>query len=176
MTILKISYITVRNLHCTAKLIKKVYCQFTTILRLFWCQCCILRFDSVAVDCKESHSGVLCIPHEWYNQLQKYLRHCTIFWINCLWPCTCDPPLVEVASNKRPRSKLEDQLWMDKRREASIILHRSVTSRDLKPKKAVFCWRVSTFLQLVVANSEAVRLRNKGINLMKQIKNLSKFQ
>ena len=92
MTILKISYITVRNLHWTAKLIKKVYCQFTTILRLFWCQCCILRFDSVAVDCKESHSGVLCIPHEWYNQLQKYLRHCTIFWINCLWPCTCDPP------------------------------------------------------------------------------------
>ena len=38
----------------------------------------------MAVDCKESHSGVLCVPHECYNQLQKYLRHCTIFWLK--WP------------------------------------------------------------------------------------------
>ena len=40
---------------------------------------------------------------------------------------------------------------MGGRRDLSIILHRSVTTRDLKKERAVFRWSVSTFLQLVVA-------------------------
>ena len=44
-----------------------------------------------------------------YNQLQKYLRHCTAFWLT--WPvhdCACDlpPPLIKVNSNTRSCSKL----------------------------------------------------------------------
>ena len=44
------------------------------------------------------------------NQLQKYLRHCTVFWLK--WPVhdlvlvTSPPPLFKVASNTRPCSKL----------------------------------------------------------------------
>ena len=44
-----------------------------------------------------------------YNQLQKYLRHCTIFWLE--WPAhdlvlvTPRPPLIKVASNTGPCSK-----------------------------------------------------------------------
>ena len=44
-----------------------------------------------------------------YNQLQKYLRHCTVFWHK--WPVhdlvlvIPTPPLIKVASNTRPYSK-----------------------------------------------------------------------
>ena len=70
---------------------------------------------------------VLSIPKEWlqegirflsvvpitwhsYKQSQKYLRHCTIFWL--IWPVhdlvlvIPSPPLIKVASNTRPCSKL----------------------------------------------------------------------
>ena len=45
-----------------------------------------------------------------YNQLQKYLRHCTVFWLK--WPVhdlvlvIPPPPLIKVASNTRPCTKL----------------------------------------------------------------------
>ena len=42
---------------------------------------------------------------------------------------------------------------MERRREVSIISHRPVTSSDLKHERLVFCESVSTFLQLVVANT-----------------------
>ena len=43
-----------------------------------------------------------------YTQLQKYLRHCTVFWHK--WPVhdlllVMAPPLIKVASNTRPGSK-----------------------------------------------------------------------
>ena len=47
--------------------------------------------------------------NERYNQLQKYLRHCTVFWHK--WPVhdlvlvIPPPPLIKVASNTRPYSK-----------------------------------------------------------------------
>ena len=54
------------------------------------------------------------VPHRersiCYNQLQKYLRHCTVFWHK--WPVhdlvlvIPPPPLIKVASNTRPCSKL----------------------------------------------------------------------
>ena len=45
-----------------------------------------------------------------YNQLQTHLRHCTVFWHK--WPVhdlvlvIPPPPLIKVASNRRPYSKL----------------------------------------------------------------------
>ena len=47
---------------------------------------------------------------KWDNQLQKCLRHCTVFWHK--WPVhdlvlvIPPPPLIKVASNTRPYSKL----------------------------------------------------------------------
>ena len=76
------------------------------------------------------------LPGTNYNQLQKYLRHCT-FWLK--WPAlglvlVIPPsPLIKVVSNTRPCSKLGGTtLNGGYRREVSIILHRSVTKRDLK--------------------------------------------
>ena len=40
---------------------------------------------------------------------------------------------------------------MEGRKEVSIISHRPVASTDLKQERLLFCWSVSTILQLVVA-------------------------
>ena len=46
---------------------------------------------------------------------------------------------------------LEEQLWMGRRGEVSIIFYRPVTMSDLKQERSFFRGSVSTFLQLVVA-------------------------
>ena len=91
-----------------------------------------------------------------YNQLQKYLRQCTIFWLK--WPVhdlvlvTPPPPLFKVAGNTRPCSKLGGTTLSGGRREVSILSHRPVTSSNLEQDRLFFCESVSTFLQLVVAH------------------------
>ena len=90
-----------------------------------------------------------------YNQLQKYLRQCTVFWLK--WPVnhlvllTPLHPLSKLPAIKDHAQNLEEQLWMGGRREVSISPHRPVTSSDLKQERLCFCESVSTFLQLVVA-------------------------
>ena len=90
-----------------------------------------------------------------YNQLQKYLRHCTVFWHK--WPVhdpvlvIPPPPLIKVASNARPYSKLGGPTLNG--REVSFIFYRPVTRSDLKQERAFFRGSVSTFLQLVVATA-----------------------
>ena len=87
--------------------------------------------------------------------MQKYLRHCTIFWLK--WPVhdlvlvTPPPPLFKVASNTRPCSKLGGTTLNGGRKEVSILSLRPVTSSDLKQDRLFFHESVSTFLQLVVA-------------------------
>ena len=41
-------------------------------------------------------------------------------------------PLPKLLAIQEHAQNLEEQLWMEGRREVSIILHRSVTSSDLK--------------------------------------------
>ena len=88
--------------------------------------------------------------------MQKYLRHCTIFWLK--WPVhdlvlvIPPPPLFKVASNTRPCSKLGGTTLNGGRGEVSILSHRPVTSSDLKQDRLFFRESVSTFLQLVVAH------------------------
>ena len=95
------------------------------------------------------------VKRKWDNQLQKYLRHCTVFWLK--WPVhdlvlvTPPPPLFKVASNTRPCSKLGGTTLNGRRRGVSILSHRSVTSSDLKQDRLFFRESVSTFFQLVVA-------------------------
>ena len=70
-----------------------------------------------------------CCTKQIYNQLQKYLRQCTLFWLNglsmilCLWS-----PLL-------PLSKLLEQLWTEGRREVSIISHTLVRLAAIWNKK-----------------------------------------
>ena len=90
-----------------------------------------------------------------YNQLQKYLRHCTIFWHK--WPVhdlvlvTPLHPLSKLLAIQDHTPNLEEQLWMGGRREVSIISHRPVTRSNLKQERLFFRGSVSTFLQLAVA-------------------------
>ena len=71
-----------------------------------------------------------------YNQFQKYLRHCTVFWHK--WPVhdlvlvIPPPPLIKIANNTRPYSKLGGKTLNGRRREVSIISYRPVTRSDLK--------------------------------------------
>ena len=63
------------------------------------------------------------------------------------------PPLMKVASNTRPCSKLGGTTlnWGGGGREVSVISHRPVTSSDLKHERLFFLGRFSTVLQLVIA-------------------------
>ena len=88
-----------------------------------------------------------------YNQLQKYLRHGTVFWLK--WPVhdlvleTPLHPLSKLLAIQDHAQNLEEQLWMGGRREVSILSHRPVTSSDLKQERLFFRESVPTFLQLV---------------------------
>ena len=84
-------------------------------------------------------------PSEGYNQLQKYLRHCAIFWHK--WP------VHDLVLVMPPPPPIDEQLSTGGRREISIISHRPVTSSDLKQERSFFRGSVSTCLQLVVATS-----------------------
>ena len=92
--------------------------------------------------------------------LAKYLRHCTVFWLK--WPVD-DPVLVIPLSSpyqscfvaiQDHAPNLEEQLWMEGRREVSIMSHRPVTSSDLKQERSFPRRSVSTFLQLAVVLSK----------------------
>ena len=95
-------------------------------------------------------ASILC-----YNQLQKYLKHCTVFCLK--WPVhdlvlvTPSPPFFEVAGNTRRCSKFGGTTLNGERTEVSILSHKPVTSSDLKQDRLFFRGSVSTFLQLLVA-------------------------
>ena len=89
-----------------------------------------------------------------YNQLQKYLRHGTVFWHK--WPVhdlvLVIPlhPLSKLLAIQDHTQNLEEQLWMGGRREVSVIFYRPVTRSDLKQERSFFRGSVSSYLQLVV--------------------------
>ena len=95
-----------------------------------------------------------CCLSRCYNQLQKYLRDCTVFWLK--WPVhdlvlvSPPPPLFKVSSNTRPCSKLGGTTLNGGRRGVTILSHRPMTCSDLKQDRLFFRESVSTFLQLVV--------------------------
>ena len=89
-----------------------------------------------------------------HKQLQKYLRHCSVFWhkwsVHDLVLVIPPPPLNKVVSNTRPCSKL-GVTTLNGREEGGQCSRRPVTSSDLKHERLFFRGSVSTFLQLVVA-------------------------
>ena len=90
-----------------------------------------------------------------YNQLQKYLRHCTVFWHK--WPVhdlvfvIPPPPLIKVASNTRPCSKLGGTTLNGWEEGGQYYISQTCDQEHLKQERSFFRGSVSTFLQLVVA-------------------------
>ena len=78
-----------------------------------------------------------------YNQLQKYLRHCTVFWHK--WPVhdlvlVIPPPLlIKVASNTRPYSKL-GRKTLNGRERGQYYISKTCDQERFEARKVVFSW------------------------------------
>ena len=91
-----------------------------------------------------------------YYQLQKYFRHCTVFWHR--WPVldlvlvVPPPPLIKVSSNTRPCSKLGGIILNGREEGGQYYISQTCDQERFEARKVGFSWSVSTFLQLVVAS------------------------
>ena len=77
-----------------------------------------------------------------YNQLQKYLRHCTVFWLK--WPVhdlvlvNPPPPLIKVASNTRPCSKLGGTTLNGREEGVQYFISQTCDYQRFEARKVVF--------------------------------------
>ena len=89
--------------------------------------------------------------------VQKYLRQCTVFWHK--WPVhdlvlvIPPPPLIKVASNTRPYSKLGGTTLNGREEGGQYYISQTCDKERFEARKSLFLGTVSTFLQLVVAHS-----------------------
>ena len=80
----------------------------------------------------------------YYNQLQKYLRHCTVFWHR--WPVhdlvlvIPPPPLIKVASNTRPYSKLGGTTLNGREEGGQYYILQTCDQERFEARKVVFPW------------------------------------
>ena len=78
------------------------------------------------------------------NQLQKYLRHCTVFWQK--WPVhdlllvTPPPPLIKVASNTRPYSKRGGTTLNGREEGGQYYILQTCDQERFEARKVVFPW------------------------------------
>ena len=79
-----------------------------------------------------------------YNQLQKYLRHCTVVWHK--WPVhdlvlvIPPPPLIKVASNTRPYSKLGGTTLNGREEGGQYYILQTCDQERFEARKVVFPW------------------------------------
>ena len=79
-----------------------------------------------------------------YNQLQKYLTHCTVFWHK--WPVhdlvlvIPPPPLIKVASNTRPYSKLGGTTLNGREEGGQYYISQTCDQERFEARKVVFSW------------------------------------
>ena len=79
-----------------------------------------------------------------YNQLQKYLRHCTVFWHK--WPVhdlvlvIPPPPLIKVASNTRPYSKLGGTTLNGREEGGQYYILQTCDQERFEARKVLFPW------------------------------------
>ena len=79
-----------------------------------------------------------------YNQLQKYLRPCTVFWHK--WPVhdlvlvIPPPPLIKVASNTRPYSKLGGTTLNGREEGGQYYILQTCEQERFEARKVVFPW------------------------------------
>ena len=79
-----------------------------------------------------------------YNQLQTHLRHCTVFWHK--WPVhdlvlvIPPPPLIKVASNTRPCSKLGGTTLNGREEGGQYYISHTRQQERFAARKVVFSW------------------------------------
>ena len=81
-----------------------------------------------------------------YNQLQKYLRYCTVFWHK--WPvhdfvlviAPPSPPLIKVASYTRLCSKLGGTTLNGRGEGGQYYISQTCDQQRLEARKVVFSW------------------------------------
>ena len=79
-----------------------------------------------------------------YNRLQKYLRHCTVFWHK--WPIhdlvlvIPPPPLINVASNTKPYSKLGATTLNGREEGGQCYISETCDQERFEAGKVVFSW------------------------------------
>ena len=79
-----------------------------------------------------------------YNQLQKYLRHCNVFWHK--WPVhelvlvIPPPPLIKAASNTRPCSKLGGTTLNGREEGGQYYISQTCDQERFEPRKVGFSW------------------------------------
>ena len=78
------------------------------------------------------------------NQLQKYLRHCTVFchkWpVHDLVLVIPPPPLIKVASNTRPYSKLGGTTLNGREEGGQYYILQTCDQERFEARKVVFPW------------------------------------
>ena len=95
-----------------------------------------------------------------YNQLQKYLRHCTVFWHK--WPVhdlvlVMAPPLIKVASNTKPGSKLGGTTLNGREEGGQYYILQTCDQERFEARKVVFPWEcLNTF-----ATGRSVHLKHQ---------------
>ena len=79
-----------------------------------------------------------------YNQLQKYLRHCTVFWhkspVHDPVLVIPPPPLIKVASNTRPYSKLGGTTLNGREEGVQYYILQTCDQEWFEARKVVFPW------------------------------------
>ena len=91
-----------------------------------------------------------------YNQLQKYLRHCTVFWHK--WPVhdlvlvIPPPPLIKVASNTRPYSKLGGTTLNGREEGGQYFISQTCNLEQFEARKVVFSWECLNVLATGCSN------------------------
>ena len=76
--------------------------------------------------------------------MQKYLRHCTVFWNK--WPVhdlvlvIPPPPLIKVASNTRPYSKLGGTTLNGREKGGQYYILQTCEQERFEARKVVFPW------------------------------------
>ena len=100
---------------------------------------------SSPTDCPPERPSVRTTgTHTCYNQLQKYLRHCTVFWQK--WPVhdlllvIPPPPLIKVASNTRPYSKRGGTTLNGREEGGQYYILQTFDQERFEARKAVFPW------------------------------------
>ena len=107
-----------------------------------------------------------------YNQLQKYLRRCTVFWHK--WPVhdlvlvIPPPPLIKVASNTRPYSKRGGTTLNGREEGGQYYILLTCNQERLEGRKVIFPWeRLNIFATGCLSPSYRY---SRGARLLKGVK------
>ena len=96
--------------------------------------------------------------------MQKYLRHCTVFWHK--WPVhdlvlvIPPPPLIKVASNTRPYSKLGGTTLNGREEGGQYYILQTCDQERFETRKVVFPWEC-----LIIFATGCSRLKQSGLTM-----------